>query len=348
MAIGTLRTFGQTDRVVEGWYWLLRSRNLRNRQVKPLNIMGRELAVYRGEDGRVVALDAHCPHMGAHFAEGKVEGGSIRCFFHNWKFDADGCVEDVPCANGPVRASVSAWPVEEKYGLIWIYTGQNPRQTIPYVPELENEEVDYFLGSDFQKGCHPNIVMINAIDAHHFTSVHHLPVDLEFDCTAVNENNMTFENTTKMPKKNFFTRFASRFYAGPLTYKMSYWFGSTGSVTVGPDFLHFHIIFALRLNKEGRTEGQTILVTKKRSGVFGWFFNKVLLFLSWVVGTYFAHGDTKVFESIKFAFKTPLKADASIIQFIKHVESQRTVDWGNWEGEELVKLPAMVRNRVGT
>ena len=67
-----------------------------------------------------------------------------------------------------------------------------------------------------------------------------------------------------------------------------------------------------------------------------------------MVGTYFAHGDTKVFESIKFAFKTPLKADASIIQFIKHVESQRTVDWGNWEGEELVKLPAMVRNRVGT
>jgi nitrite reductase/ring-hydroxylating ferredoxin subunit len=25
--------------------------------------------VYRGENGRVVALDAYCPHMGAHLAD---------------------------------------------------------------------------------------------------------------------------------------------------------------------------------------------------------------------------------------------------------------------------------------
>ena len=61
---------------------------------------------------------------------------------------------------------------------------------------------------------------------------------------------------------------------------MSYWYGSTGSVTVGPDFLHFHIIFALRADENGKTRGQTILVTKKRPGPLGWLFNRVLLFLT--------------------------------------------------------------------
>jgi len=348
MGVESLKTFGQTDRVVEGWYWLLRAGDLKKKQVKPVEVLGRDLAVYRSETGKVVALDAHCPHMGAHFAEGKVDGEGIRCFFHNWKFDAQGCVEDVPCSKTSVRAEVTSWPVEEKYGLIWIYTGEAPKHPIPYVPELENEEVDYFLGSNFQKGCHPNVVMINAIDAHHFTSVHHLPVDLSFACNALNENNMTFENTTKMPTNSMFTRFASQFYKDALTYKMSYWFGNTGTVTVGPDFLHFHIMFALRLNAEGRTEGQTILMTKKRPGLLGWAFNKILLFLSWVVGTYFAHGDTKVFETIKFKFKTPLKADYSIIKFIQHVEAQKALEWGSWVEENLVQLPVNVKRRVGT
>ncbi len=341
MAIET-KVFNSTERVVEGWYWALRSSELKPGQVKPLNLLGRELALYRGRDGRVAALDAYCPHMGAHLAEGKVDGNGLRCFFHNWKFESDGCASDVPCATGPVRASVRSWPTEEKYGLIWVHTGAEPRTRIPFVPELEHEEVDSFLGLPFEKGCHPNVVMINAIDAHHFNTVHHLPVELEFECVAVDANNMTFSNTTKMPTGNAFTRFASRFYAGPLTYKMSYWFGNTGSVTVGPDFLHFHIIFALRLGPNGRTQGQTILVTRKRPGLTGKAFDSVLLFLSWVVGAYFGHGDTRVFESIKFDFQTPLKADRSIIQFMKHVEAQRTVAWGSWESEDdaLVQLPS--------
>jgi phenylpropionate dioxygenase-like ring-hydroxylating dioxygenase large terminal subunit len=187
--------------------------------------------------------------------------------------------------------------------------------------------------------------MINAIDAHHFNTVHHLPVDLEFDVEAKNENNITFSNRTRMPRGNLFTRFAARFYAGPLTYAMSYWFGSTGSVTVGPDFLHFYIIFALRMVDGGKTEGRTILVTRRRRGLFGLgrVVNGVLLFLSWVVGAYFARGDTRVFQTIRFDFKTPIKADASIIQFVKHVEGQRALEWGSWQQEDagIVRLASV-------
>jgi hypothetical protein len=56
--------------------------------------------------------------------------------------------------------------------------------------------------------------------------------------------------------------------------------------------------------------------------------SRVLLWLTRVVGAYFAKGDTRIFKTIKFNFRTPVKADASIIQFIEHAEKQQTIAWG--------------------
>ena len=70
--------FNQHEAVVEGWYWLCRSRDVPRSKVRALRLLGRDLAVYRGEDGRVAALDAYCAHMGAHLAEGHVEGNELR------------------------------------------------------------------------------------------------------------------------------------------------------------------------------------------------------------------------------------------------------------------------------
>lgn len=324
------RVFNNAARVAEGWFWALRSDELKPGKARPLNFLGRDLVIYRGEDGAVVALDAYCPHMGAHLADGKVEGNSIRCLFHYWKFGAQGDCEEIPCQKGTEMVPRQrAWPASEKYGLIWVWSGEGrPRHPVPYVPELGPGEAASRLGNSFVKECHPSVMMINAIDAQHFNSVHNLPVNLDLRPTEVNENCIVFSNATRVPASSWLTRFIGRFYRGALTYILSYWYGSTGSVTVGPDFLHFHIIFALRPTADGRSEGQTILVTKKRQGLPGALATPVLLALTKVVGDYFAKGDTIIFKSIKFNFKTPIKADSSIIRFIQHLERQKAVRWG--------------------
>ncbi|NET72682.1 MAG: aromatic ring-hydroxylating dioxygenase subunit alpha, partial [Sphaerospermopsis sp. SIO1G2] len=120
-------------------------------------------------------------------------------------------------------------------------------------------------------------------------------------------------------------------YKNQATYSMCYWYGSTGTVTLGPDFLHFYIIFALRMLEDGKAEGQTILVTPKRRGILGWLINPILLWLTQRVGNYFAKGDTQVFETIDFNFQTPTKADQSILQFIHHVNQQKSLRWESWE-----------------
>ncbi len=324
------KTFNRTAQFAEGWYWALPSRALRRGKVKPVQLMGRDLAIYRGRSGRVVAVDAHCPHMGAHLAEGRVDGDALRCFFHGWRFEPDGACSEAPQLEQPPRACLRTWPTTERHGLIWVWTGPEPRLPAPCAPELEDVPVRWAHGNRFVKGTHPNVVMINAIDAHHFNTVHRLVVDLDFETTRENAHVITFANRTRVPTTRWLLRQIGRFYAGPLTYSMSYAYASSGTVTVGPDLLHCHILFALRMTPEGHTEGQTVLLTPRRRGPLGWLFDRVVLFATKLVGNYFAKGDTRIFQTIKFDFQTPTKADRSIIEFIRHAEEQPAVAWGTW------------------
>ncbi|MFN6535925.1 MAG: Rieske 2Fe-2S domain-containing protein [Nostoc sp. EkiNYC01] len=323
--------FNHCNQFIEGWYWVLRSKELRRRKVKAVSLLGRNLAVYRTEAGTVVAVDAYCPHMGAHLAEGKVEGNGIRCFFHNWKFAADGTCLEVPCLGKSLPVKLQTWPVAEAYGLIWLWTGAEPKQPLPFAPELEKVALDFSLGKHFIKNCHPNVVMVNAIDAHHFNTVHNFPVEIEFRSEELNQNAMVFSNITHGGKDSWLIRLIQPFYKSEGTYSMCYWYGSTGTVTLGPDFLHFYIMFTLRLLEGGKTEGQTILMTKRRSHIHGWLFNRVVLWLTKLVGNYFAKGDTQIFKTIKFDLKTPIRADRSIIEFMHHLEHQRALQWDSWE-----------------
>lgn len=322
--------FNDPEAVVEGWYWLLPSRKLRRGRVVPVRLLGRELAVYRGEDGQTVTLDAYCSHMGAHLAEGRVEGNALRCFFHRWRYEADGRCSDVPCLDGEPRPGmcVRSWPTAERHGMIWLWTGETPAHDLPEVPELAGQPSAALLANRFRKRCHPNVVLINAIDEQHFASVHHLPGSiLSMEAVPQNVANIEFRNIGKVPTSNRLGRFIARFYRGPLTYKTSYWYGSLGTVSFGPDFLHLHLMFALRRGDDGSTEGQTFAFTRERSGLLGWLANKVLLQFTALAARYFAHGDTRVFETIRFELRNPIPADRAVVAFIRHLEAQPLASW---------------------
>lgn len=337
--------FNNNERVVEGWYWALRSDALLRGRAAAVNLMGRELAVYRGDDGTVVALDAYCPHMGAHLGAGRVEGSSLRCLFHYWKYDAQGRCTEIPSLGGcpPVAVTTKSWPVEEKYDLIWVWTGERPRYPVPSVPELRDVPYRAQLGKPFTKACHPHVVLVNAIDEHHFNSVHSLPVPLAMETRVLDESTIRFSNTTRADALGTSGWLLQRFYKDRLTYSLTYWNGSIGIVTLGPDRLHFYIMFALRAGRNGQAEGQTILVTHRRRGLVGLLIDRLLLFLTQVVGNYFAKGDTRIFSTIRFDFKTPVRPDRVILNFIQHVNQQPAVAW---TGEPKTTQPDRIVERV--
>lgn len=327
--VGT-RVFNHPEAVVEGWYWLARSKAIRRGRVIALRLLGRDLAVYRGADDCVVALDAYCAHMGAHLAEGHVEGNALRCFFHRWRYEADGRCSDIPCLDADPSPSmrVRSWPTAERYGLIWVWVGDSPAHGLPEVPELAGQRCDVFIANRFSKRCHPNVVLINAIDEQHFASVHRLPGSvLSMEALSRNVANIEFRNVGRVPTRTALGRLVARFYRGPLTYAMSYWYGSLGTVTLGPDFLHLHLMFALRRADDGSTEGQTLALTKHRGGLLGWLANRALLGVTALAARYFAHGDTRVFQTIRFNFRHPIPADRAVLAFIDHLESQPIARW---------------------
>ncbi|MGB3508564.1 MAG: aromatic ring-hydroxylating dioxygenase subunit alpha [Microcoleaceae cyanobacterium] len=326
-----LTIFNNSDCFIEGWYWAIPTKKLGIGKIKAVSLLGKELAIFRNFEKEVIAVDAYCPHMGAHLAEGKIEGEGVRCFFHNWKFNNEGKCIEVPCLNKSLPVNLNIHPTAEKYGIIWVWTGKQSPKYLPFVPELEKAECEIIVANSFIKNCHPNVLTINAIDAHHFNTVHNLPLEINFEKEEINENAIAFNNTTRGGDDSFLIKLIRPFYRNEVTYKICYWYGSTGTVTIGPDFLHFYIMFALRGLEGGKTAGKTILIAKKRFGLLGWLFNRIVLCLTWLVGNYFAKGDTRIFQTIKFNLQTPLPADRAIVDFIKHAEAQQALSWGSWE-----------------
>ncbi len=120
-----------------GWFMIAEASELDTYRPLAVHFFGKEFALYRGrETGRVVLLDAYCPHMGTHLAAPNttsyvyrdnngtnIEGDCIRCPYHAWRFGPDGKCNHIPYHEGPIppTASVKSWTVAESLGAIWAW-----------------------------------------------------------------------------------------------------------------------------------------------------------------------------------------------------------------------------------
>ena len=70
---------------------------------RAFEVDGRMIAVIL-DGGRYYAIDDHCPHQGAPLCDGMVEGKTVTCSFHGWRFSLeDGRWLDSPKSKIQVR-----------------------------------------------------------------------------------------------------------------------------------------------------------------------------------------------------------------------------------------------------
>lgn len=170
-----------------GWFMVAESAKVTH---TPLGVkfFGQEFALYRGKDsGKVILLDAYCPHMGTHLArnatsyvsqDGAVEGDSIRCPYHAWRFGSDGKCNHIPYSTGPIppAAKVRSWTVQEHLGAVFVWhdeEGGEPDYELPSIPEWD--DVAWVIGQYDDLGMiqqHPQEVIDNISDVAHFDPVH--------------------------------------------------------------------------------------------------------------------------------------------------------------------------------
>jgi 5,5'-dehydrodivanillate O-demethylase oxygenase subunit len=139
----------------------------------PLRIMSQDFVLYRGESGVISLIDPRCPHRGAQMSIGRIEGDAIRCFYHGWKFGADGgCIEQ-PAEDSSFaqKVTIGNYPVREYLGLIFAYLGEGTAPEFPRHPEFERfsgfVEVD-----SYSRACNYFQNLENALDMSHVAFVH--------------------------------------------------------------------------------------------------------------------------------------------------------------------------------
>ena len=119
---------------------------------KNLRILGEELVMFRDGQGRAGVLTPRCIHRGTSLFYGKVDDHGIRCCYHGWQFDVEGRCIDQPAepAGSTFKDRVRQpwYPVEERYGLAFIYMGPlNKRPLLPKWDILENPSADQMVAA---------------------------------------------------------------------------------------------------------------------------------------------------------------------------------------------------------
>lgn len=182
---------------------------------KQILMLNERFVLYRNSQGRVIALKDQCPHRGAALSLGWMEDDCIRCPYHGWKYQADGKCIDIPAnqpgASIPKEAHVDSYPVQEKYGFIWLFYGDLPeekRPPIPSLPEFDDATLRPFY-YESKVNTHYTRTLENSLDFTHISIVHGksfgnafkkeqkiLQYDIEMDDWSVNLK-VDFMNYTK-------------------------------------------------------------------------------------------------------------------------------------------------------
>jgi len=151
-----------------GWFALGESSELGHGKVLPKKIMGKDLVIFRTHSGIVSALDAYCPHLGAHLGHGgQVKGELLQCPFHHLCFDAQGI-----CSQ-PNLPKAKSWHVREINGMILVYySGPNKINPVWEVPNLSSEGWTKPIVHNFHLLTHPQEVVENSVDVSHAAALH--------------------------------------------------------------------------------------------------------------------------------------------------------------------------------
>ncbi len=163
-----------------GWFVVCYSDELATGQVKSVRYFGRDLALWRGEDGQARMLDAYCRHLGAHMGfGGRVHGNLLECPFHAWRYDGAGVVQEIPYAKvippQARRECVRHWPTAEKNRMVWAWyhpEAIEPLWAVEEFPETASPEWTDYERHEWLVHCPLQTMAENGVDVAHFRYVH--------------------------------------------------------------------------------------------------------------------------------------------------------------------------------
>lgn len=126
--------------IINNWYAACVAADLGTAPLR-VRMLDCDFVLFRDSAGTAHCLSDLCCHRGASLAAGTTRGDVITCPQHGWEFDGGGRCVLIPQgardgANPPKRARVPAYPVQEKYGLVFAFLGDLGEDERPRLPDI--------------------------------------------------------------------------------------------------------------------------------------------------------------------------------------------------------------------
>ena len=146
------------------------------RDLTPVTLLSEGVVLYRRQDGAVAALEDACPHRKLPLSMGRLKGDEVECGYHGLTFDCSGACTRVPGAERiPHVARVRSYPVEERYGLVWIWMGEAAKADPALIVQVEHYGDPAWglnRGESMMLECHYLYMTDNLLDPSHVAWVH--------------------------------------------------------------------------------------------------------------------------------------------------------------------------------
>jgi vanillate O-demethylase monooxygenase subunit len=119
------------------WYVAAWDHELTDGKLMHRMLLNEHVLLYRGENGKVVAMNDRCPHRGALLSQGRLEGDIVRCMYHGIRFDGSGKCVQIPGQDMiPPKMRVRTYPVHLYGHLVWIWMGDPAEADISKIVAL--------------------------------------------------------------------------------------------------------------------------------------------------------------------------------------------------------------------
>ena len=78
------------------WYAVEHDKALTPGSVREVKFWGESIALFKGQDGTLSAIEDRCAHRQVKLSMGDVDGCNLVCMYHGWTYDGNGKVVEIP------------------------------------------------------------------------------------------------------------------------------------------------------------------------------------------------------------------------------------------------------------